>query len=167
MEKIRPHKYITRSITKRVNHLTTFKTAPNMFKIDAAEEITTHLGTYYLFHIAPRKDIITVEPLANNINCETTGRSQDTETYLRYMHRYGQTQCERKLDAYLRDKNNMRVQTQQNSYSERTNQRIESKTTSEQSTISDIRKQRIIGQDSLQEEILQITPEMSAYQHQT
>ena len=39
------HKYNTRSSTKRVNHLTTFKTAPNMFKMDAVEKITTHIRT--------------------------------------------------------------------------------------------------------------------------
>ena len=33
-----PHKYNTRSSTKRVNHVTTFKTAPNMFKMDAEEK---------------------------------------------------------------------------------------------------------------------------------
>ena len=37
------HKYKTRSSTKRVNHVTTFKNSPNMFKIDAAEKKThTH-----------------------------------------------------------------------------------------------------------------------------
>ena len=30
--------YKTRSSTKRVNHVTTFKNAPNMFKMDAAEK---------------------------------------------------------------------------------------------------------------------------------
>ena len=40
-----PPKYNTRSSTKRFNRVTTFKTSPNMFKIDAAEKITTHIGT--------------------------------------------------------------------------------------------------------------------------
>ena len=38
MDRNGPNKYNTRSSTKRVNHVTTFKTAPNMFKIDAAEK---------------------------------------------------------------------------------------------------------------------------------
>ena len=62
------HKYTTRSSTKRFNHVTTFKTAPNMFKMNAAEKMTTHVGTYYLSHIDTRKYIITVEPMANHIN---------------------------------------------------------------------------------------------------
>ena len=33
-----PHKYNTRSSTKRVNHVKKFKTVPNMFKMDAAEK---------------------------------------------------------------------------------------------------------------------------------
>ena len=32
------HKYNTMSITKIVNHVTTFKSAPKMFKMDAAEK---------------------------------------------------------------------------------------------------------------------------------
>ena len=66
------HKYNTRSITKRVNHVKTFKTAPNMFKMYAAEKMAPHIGTYYLAHIDSKKDTITVEPLANHINCKTT-----------------------------------------------------------------------------------------------
>ena len=52
------HKYNTRSITKKVNHVTIFKTAPNMFKTDAAGKITTHKGTDYLAHTEPKKYII-------------------------------------------------------------------------------------------------------------
>ena len=73
MERNGPHKYNTRSRTKRVNYETTFKTAPNMFKTDAAEKITTHKGTDYLARIDPKKDTITVEPIATHINWETTG----------------------------------------------------------------------------------------------
>ena len=40
-----PHKYNTRSSTKRVNHVTTFKTVLNRFKMDAVEKMTTHTGT--------------------------------------------------------------------------------------------------------------------------
>ena len=47
MDRNGPHKYNTSSSTNRVNHVTTFKTAPNMFKMDAAEKITTHIGTDY------------------------------------------------------------------------------------------------------------------------
>ena len=38
MEKNGPHKYNTRSSTKIVSHVTTFKTAPNMFKAEEAEK---------------------------------------------------------------------------------------------------------------------------------
>ena len=38
MERNGPHKYNTRSINNRVNHMTTFKTATNMFKMDAEEK---------------------------------------------------------------------------------------------------------------------------------
>ena len=47
-------KYNTRSITKRVNHVTTFKNAPNMFKMDSAETIIKHKGTDYLARIDPK-----------------------------------------------------------------------------------------------------------------
>ena len=72
MERKSPHKYNIRSSTNRVNHVTTFKTAPNMFKIDAAEKITTHIGTDYLARTDPQKYTTKVELLSNHINCETT-----------------------------------------------------------------------------------------------
>ena len=74
MDRNGPHKYNTGSSTKKVNHVTTFKTVPNMFKMDAAEKMTTHKGTYYLTNIDPRKDTITVEQLSNHINFKTTGK---------------------------------------------------------------------------------------------
>ena len=45
-----------------------------MFKIDEAEKITTRIGAYYLACIDLKKYTITVEPLANQTNCETTGK---------------------------------------------------------------------------------------------
>ena len=39
MKRNGPYKYNNRSSTKRVNHVKTLKTAPNMFKIDAAEKL--------------------------------------------------------------------------------------------------------------------------------
>ena len=45
VERTGTHKYNTRSSTKRANHVTTFKNTPNMFKMDAAEKIKTHIGT--------------------------------------------------------------------------------------------------------------------------
>ena len=45
------HKYKTRLSTKRVNHITTFKNVPNMFTMDAAEKIKTHIGTNYLVRV--------------------------------------------------------------------------------------------------------------------
>ena len=74
MDRNEPHEYTTRSGTNKVNHVTTFQTAPNMFKRDAAEKITTHIGTDYLDHIDLGKDKITVEPLANHIDCKNIGK---------------------------------------------------------------------------------------------
>ena len=74
MERNGPHKYNTRSSTKRVSHMTTFKTTPNMFKMDAAEKITAHKDTDYLSHIDRKKYTITVEPIANHFNNKTTGK---------------------------------------------------------------------------------------------
>ena len=62
------NKYKTRSSTKIVNHVTTFKNAPNMFKMDSTEKIKTHTGTDYLATIDPKKYTITVEPIENHIN---------------------------------------------------------------------------------------------------
>ena len=65
------HKYNTRS---RVNHGTTFKNTPQMFKKYMTETSTTHIGSDYIAHTYPKKYTITVEPVAHHINCETTGR---------------------------------------------------------------------------------------------
>ena len=45
MDRNGPHTYNTRLNTNRVNHATTFKTAPNMFKMDVLEKKTTHICT--------------------------------------------------------------------------------------------------------------------------
>ena len=42
------HKYNTRSSTKRVNHVTTFKNTPNMFKMDVIDALKTQIGTDYI-----------------------------------------------------------------------------------------------------------------------
>ena len=65
------HKYNTRL---RVNHVTTFNNTPKMFKMDTADTSKTHIGSYYIAHTESKKDTIAVEPLANHINCETTGK---------------------------------------------------------------------------------------------
>ena len=65
------HKYNTRS---KVNHVTTFKNAPQMFKRGMTDTSTTHIVSYYISKTTPKKDTITVEPLAHHINCETTGK---------------------------------------------------------------------------------------------
>ena len=64
-------KYNTRSSTKRVNHVTKFKNAPNMFKVDVAERVKTHMGKEYLARREPKKYTITVEPIVNHINNKT------------------------------------------------------------------------------------------------
>ena len=63
--------YNTRSSTKRVKHMTTFKNAPNMFKMDAEEKIKRHIGTDYFARVEQKQT--TVEPIANHINYKTTG----------------------------------------------------------------------------------------------
>ena len=70
------------------------------------------------------------------------------------MHRHGKTQCAMNLAAYLRGENNIQEQTQNSSSSTRTNRRTERQPKLEQYVISHLRKQRLTGQDSLQEEIL-------------
>ena len=60
-----------------------------MFKIEAAEKVKTNIGTYYLAHIYPRKNTITVEPLATHINCKTTGRIPG----YRYLVKMDETVC--------------------------------------------------------------------------
>ena len=54
------HNYKTMASTKRVNHVTTFKNTPNMFKMDAEERIKTHIGIDYLARIDPKKHRIVV-----------------------------------------------------------------------------------------------------------
>ena len=70
-----PNKDNTRSSTKKVNYLTTLKIAPSMFKMDAVRKMTTQKGTEYLDHIDPRKDTITIKPLAKHINCKQQEQS--------------------------------------------------------------------------------------------
>ena len=48
------HKYNTRSSTKRVKHVTTFKNTPNIFKLDAADTLETHIDTDYIFAQTPK-----------------------------------------------------------------------------------------------------------------
>ena len=68
------HKYNTRSSTKRVNHMTTFKNTPNMFKMDTVDTLKTNIGTDYIGSTDPPKCTIIEKPLENHINCETTGK---------------------------------------------------------------------------------------------
>ena len=57
------HKYNTRS---EVNHVTTFKDTPQMFKNNMTDTSTTHIGSYYISKIDPQKYTITVEPVAEH-----------------------------------------------------------------------------------------------------
>ena len=63
--------YNTRS---KVNHVTTFKNSPQMFKRDMTDTSTTHIGSDYIDKIDSKKDTITVETLAHRVTCETTGK---------------------------------------------------------------------------------------------
>ena len=66
------HKYNTRS---KVNHVTTFKNTPQMFKKDMKNTSTTHIESEYIAKTDPKKGTITVEPVSHHITCETTGKS--------------------------------------------------------------------------------------------
>ena len=50
-------KYNTQST---VNHVTTFKNTPQMFKYDMIDTSTTHTGSDYIAHTDPKRDTITV-----------------------------------------------------------------------------------------------------------
>ena len=63
------HKYNTRS---KVNHVKIFKNTPQILKKDMTDTSTTQIGSDYISNINPKKDTITVEPVAHHIACETT-----------------------------------------------------------------------------------------------
>ena len=63
--------YNTRS---KVNYVTTFNNTPQMFKNDMTDTSTTHIGSDYIAHTGPKKDTITLEPVAHHITCETNGK---------------------------------------------------------------------------------------------
>ena len=65
------HKYNTRS---RVNHVTTFKNTPQIFKNDMTDTSTTNIGSDYIDHTDPKKDTITAELVSHHITCETNGQ---------------------------------------------------------------------------------------------
>ena len=65
------HKYNTKS---RLNHVTTFKNTPQMFKNYMTDTSITHTGSDCIDHIDPPKYTITVEPTAHHITYETTGK---------------------------------------------------------------------------------------------
>ena len=69
----RVHKYNTVSITKRINHVTTFKNA--LFLMGPTEKLKLHRGSDYHTRIEPKKDTIILVPMANYIHCETIGRN--------------------------------------------------------------------------------------------
>ena len=74
MERTGIHKYNTRSSTKRVNHVTTFKNAPKIFQEEAKENIRMHMGTDYFSFIYPKGKTATLESMANHSKCKTTGK---------------------------------------------------------------------------------------------
>ena len=65
--RIGTHKYNTKS---RVNHVTTFKNSPKIFKIDVTDTSKSHIGSDYISHTDPKK----MEPLEHHIHCETAGK---------------------------------------------------------------------------------------------
>ena len=65
------YKYNTMS---KVKHVTTFKNTPQIFKKDMTDTSTTHIGSNYIAKTDPQKDTITMEPVAQQNTCETTGK---------------------------------------------------------------------------------------------
>ena len=65
------YKYNSRS---KVNHVTTFKNTSQIFKTYMTDTSTTHIGLDYIAKTDPQKDKITVEPVAHQNTCETTGK---------------------------------------------------------------------------------------------
>ena len=66
------HKYNTRF---RVNHVTTFKNTTKILKMDTTDTPKKHIGSVYIYHTYPKIYTITMKPIANQIKCETTGKS--------------------------------------------------------------------------------------------
>ena len=103
VERPSTHKYNTISRTKIVNHVTSFKNVPKPFPIETTENIKLHIGSEYHDPIDPQKYIITVEPMAKHIQCETIGKYWDTQTYYKRINQFLQTQCEMNLAVCPRD----------------------------------------------------------------
>ena len=53
--------------------MTNFKNAPKIFQVDVTEKIKIHIDTDYFDRIDPKELTMKVEPMPNQINCETTG----------------------------------------------------------------------------------------------
>ena len=100
-----------------------------MFKIDEAEKITTHIGAYYLACIDLKKYTITVEPLANQTNCETTGKILGYRDPVKMDAQVWTNSVCNELDRLSQGWKNMREQTQYNSSPTRKNRRIEKQPT--------------------------------------
>ena len=83
------------------------------------------------------------------------------------MHQYGPTQCATNSAAYPVVGKNIQELTQYNSFPNKTNWSTEGQPMWNQYAISDLIKYRLIGKESLQEEILSIIQEKSEHQHHT
>ena len=60
--------------------MTTFKNAPKKIPLETTEKIRLHTDSYYVESIDPQKETITVEPMANHIHREITGKKCDKDT---------------------------------------------------------------------------------------
>ena len=107
--------------------MTTFKNAPKTFQVEATEKIKTHIGIDYFSRIYPQIETIKVQPMENQINCKTTGKNWDTDTYSICLNQYGPTKCATNLVACTRVGKNMQELTQYSSFSKNTNQSTEGK----------------------------------------
>ena len=71
VERTSTHKYTNCSITKRVNYVTPLEMHSTCLKRTQQKKHThTHIGIDYFACVDPKKETITMEPIANNIHFE-------------------------------------------------------------------------------------------------
>ena len=160
------HNYNTRLSTKRVNHVTFFKNAPKMFKMDATEKIKLRIGTDYFACIDAKKETITVTPMENHLNWKITRKilryrypvNMDAPVWTNSMC----NELDRLYQVWKRHAGNDIVE-----FIFHKDKPKDRKATYVRA-LWDIRtqKNRLTEQEFLQDEILYIIQEKSAHQHQ-
>ena len=131
-------------------------------------EKNTHTQTQTtLISYTPKKEHSYFKQWKTTSTEKLQGKYWYTETQSIWMHQYVPTECATDLAACTGVVKNMQELTQQISFFTKTKKRIERKPMWEQYEESDLRKQRLLEQDLLQEEVLQIIQQKSTQQHQT